>query len=351
MTIIINGTTGISGVDGSASAPALKGNDTDTGIFYPTANEVAASAGSATVWNASSSFGFKNRLINGDMGIWQRGTSGFTSGQYGADRWVVINNTSASQNSDVPSSAFSFSFDFANSSASFPLIAQRIESANCQDLVGQQVTVSAWAKNISGTSNLFFELNYANAKDNFSAITQIQTVTVSASPSASWTYYSATFNALPSQVANGLEVRIVRNNVSAAQTRVTGVQLERGTVATSFDHLSYGTELALCQRYCEIVKMTGMTGTAGDGNKIGVAQPYKVTKRATPTLTITNATAGNYNMFRPGVEAVITSPTIVVSYGDADVFMIELGTFSGLTNNNSWTGRYNAGTFLTSAEL
>jgi hypothetical protein len=138
---------------------------------------------------------------------------------------------------------------------------------------------------------------------------------------------------------------------SGATFYITGVQLETGSVATPFERRPFGTELALCQRYCEVVRMTGMTGTAGDGNKIAMAQPYKVTKRASPTLTITNATAVNYNVFRPGVEATITSPTIVVSNGDADAFLIELGTFSGLTNNDSWTGRYNAGAFLASAEL
>ena len=35
MSVIINGTTGISGVDGSASTPAVQGTDTNTGIFYP----------------------------------------------------------------------------------------------------------------------------------------------------------------------------------------------------------------------------------------------------------------------------------------------------------------------------
>ena len=42
--------------------------------------------------------------------------------------------------------------------------------------------------------------------------------------------------------------------------RFTGVQLEVGTVATSFDFRSYGTELALCQRYLPCFNTTGTTG-------------------------------------------------------------------------------------------
>ena len=36
MALAINGTTGISGVDGSASAPALQGSDSNTGVSFGT---------------------------------------------------------------------------------------------------------------------------------------------------------------------------------------------------------------------------------------------------------------------------------------------------------------------------
>jgi hypothetical protein len=45
MTIIINGDTGVSGVDGSASTPALQGNDTNTGIAFPAADTVTVATG------------------------------------------------------------------------------------------------------------------------------------------------------------------------------------------------------------------------------------------------------------------------------------------------------------------
>lgn len=44
MAVVINGTTGISGVDGSAGTPALQGTDTNTGITYPAANVIGFSA-------------------------------------------------------------------------------------------------------------------------------------------------------------------------------------------------------------------------------------------------------------------------------------------------------------------
>ena len=53
MTITINGTTGIAGVDGTAATPALQGNDTDTGIYYGT-NLVYMSAGGAQKFQVNS---------------------------------------------------------------------------------------------------------------------------------------------------------------------------------------------------------------------------------------------------------------------------------------------------------
>jgi hypothetical protein len=45
MSVVIDGTTGISGADGSAATPALRGDDPDTGVFFPTANAVSLSTG------------------------------------------------------------------------------------------------------------------------------------------------------------------------------------------------------------------------------------------------------------------------------------------------------------------
>ena len=58
MSVTINGTTGIAGVDGSASTPAYQGNDTNTGIFFPAADTIAFGEGGAEVarFNADAQF-------------------------------------------------------------------------------------------------------------------------------------------------------------------------------------------------------------------------------------------------------------------------------------------------------
>jgi hypothetical protein len=60
MPVVINGTTGISGVDGSASTPAVQGTDTNTGIFYPAADTIAFAEGGAEAMRIDS---------DGDVGI------------------------------------------------------------------------------------------------------------------------------------------------------------------------------------------------------------------------------------------------------------------------------------------
>jgi len=69
MAIVIDGTTGISGVDGSASAPALEGSDTNTGIFFPAADTVAIASNGT------------NRLQIGPAGQWGIGATYGSSGE------------------------------------------------------------------------------------------------------------------------------------------------------------------------------------------------------------------------------------------------------------------------------
>jgi hypothetical protein len=55
MTVTINGTSGIAGVDGSAGTPAIQGGDTNTGMFFPAADTIAFSEGGTEVMRIDSS--------------------------------------------------------------------------------------------------------------------------------------------------------------------------------------------------------------------------------------------------------------------------------------------------------
>ncbi len=237
--------------------------------------------------------GFKNRLINGSMAIWQRGTSSTTNGAYAtADRWLQAVGTSAtwSRSTDVPSG---FQYSMSVAGTNYPQIIQRIESVNCIDLAGQQVTFSLWVKQTSGAgaNSMVAYLQYANATDNWATSTTITGSVLSFSATTGWAQYSLTVPALPSQAANGVQIIIYANTASSATFLTTGVQLEKGVTATSFDYRPYTTELQLCQRYY-FFQNSMLIGTYDYVvYKLNYQVVMPVSMRVAPTFTVTSTSS------------------------------------------------------------
>lgn len=93
MTVVINGTTGVSGVDGSAGTPAVQGTDTNTGEFFPAADTIAWTTGGSERMRVDSS---------GNVGI---GTN--SPGQR-----LQISNTSSSGFAAIRLAADARTYDF-----------------------------------------------------------------------------------------------------------------------------------------------------------------------------------------------------------------------------------------------
>lgn len=93
MTLVLNGTTGIAGVDGSAATPAVQGADTNTGMFFPAADQVGLAAGGSQVLlvNASGSTITGTESVSGNLSF----NSGYGSAAvaYGCRAWVNFNGT------------------------------------------------------------------------------------------------------------------------------------------------------------------------------------------------------------------------------------------------------------------
>lgn len=221
-----------------------------------------SSASTGLRWQSNFAAG-KNKIINGDFGIWQRGTS-FNPSATGffmfADRWrsytYAASATTASQQTFTPGSAPVAGYEgtyFARvlSTNTFAYFSYNgIE--NVRTLAGQTVTLSYWAKSASGQT-----LNEVQVAQYFgsSGSTVVNTNLTAPTITTSWARYTHTFTmpSISGKTISGGNDGIFINIKGAINNAldIWGVQLEAGDTATAFQTAT-GTlagELAACQRY------------------------------------------------------------------------------------------------------
>ena len=320
---------------------------------------------SSSGWN-----GMRNRIINGDMKIAQRGTAAVTSSsgaQYPVDRFFVIKDTAttavmtAQQDSSAPA-GFVNSVKLTTTTAQAVLAAtdyhryaQQIEGLNVADLGwgtanAKSVTLSFWVRSsLTGTFGGSLGNSAWNRTHPFTYTISVadtweyKTVTIPGDTSGTWlstngiglrvdfglgvgTTYSGTAGAW----AGALYISATgATNVSGtlnATWFITGVQLERGSTASSFEYRSYGSELALCQRYfwktfaaatapaqnvsaSNVIFVGGVNGNVN--TKVGT-YPCPVQMRADPTVVTFNPYAANASWRVPATSTDIV-PTITAT--------------------------------------
>jgi hypothetical protein len=290
----------------------------------------------------------KNRIINGAMVIDQRnaGASVTVNGAgnfFTVDRWVTQGQGTdgvftAQQVSDAPT-GFTNSLkltvttvDSSIGSTQYYFLQQRIEGYNVYDLGfgaagASAVTLSFWVKSsITGTfggslSNNDVSRSYTFTYTINSANTwEYKTVTIPGDTTGTWikdnglglrvywnigagSSYTASSNSWASQWAfnaTGGQNLIATNG---ATLNITGVQLEKGSTATSFDYRPYGTELALCQRYYQ---QSGFGyGASVNTSLVSLNFSFPVVFRASPAYTLLNGTNALIQM--AGVSVTVTS--------------------------------------------
>jgi hypothetical protein len=209
----------------------------------------------------------KNKIINGDMGIWQRGTSfsNPASGYSAADRWRVSNLTNPttktiSRETFTPGTApvagyesqfFMRSTLTTKGSSTGSRFQQRIEDV--RTFAGQTATLSFWVKTDANRTNNVEVTQYFGIGGS-ADVTVLSSTNFSST--TAWTRFSFTLT-VPSisgkTLANGnfLVITIGQENTDGCVFDIWGVQLEAGSVATAFQTAT-GTiqgELAACQRY------------------------------------------------------------------------------------------------------
>ena len=275
----------------------------------------------------------KNKIINGDFGIWQRGTTftNLSANALSADRWTVqtSNNTI-----DVTQSTFTvgtapvagyegqyYATVASEATDTDPRFRQKIEDV--RTFAGQTITVSFWAKSTVTTD----ALRYVRIVQNFGSggSATVNTDSAAITLTSSWARYSVTLT-VPSISGKTIGTTSftsvdISMKASTAQTLdVWGVQAEAGSTATPFQTAT-GTkqgELAACQRYYYRWEPSA-TALIGSGfcvstSSVSALIDFPVIMRTAPTALEQSGTAGDYSVFTAGGATVCTS---VATFGNA----------------------------------
>ena len=331
---------------------------------------------------------FKNRIINGAMVINQRalGTVTVNSTVYTTDRWQA-NQTAAGKysvaNSTTAPAGFTNSFlatslsAYSVGSSDIFFFQQNIEGFNTADLMwgtaqAKTICLSFWVRSsLTGTFGGALANSAHNRSYPFSYTISVadtweqKLITVTGDTTGTW----LTDNGIGIQVIFGLGGGSTRSGTAGswqastlytatgatsvvgtngATFYITGVQLEVGSTATSFDYRPYGTELALCQRYYYL-------HASGNGTPVGNAANFSSTSfygilqfpvqmRIAPTISITSGT--DYylhyrNSSSDGVNSLSqqgSSPTAFTFFNNTQV--------SGTGGNGGWVECGNAASFV-----
>jgi hypothetical protein len=308
-------------------------------------------------FNSDSSFGFKNRIINGAMVIDQRNAGAsvtISSDVYTLDRWQAIQSQASKytvqQNAGSVTPPVGFTnYLGATSSAATSLgasdyffIQHQIEGFNVADLGfgtanAKTITLSFQVySSLTGT----FGGSLANASGNRSypftyTVASANTwttisLTVAGDTTGTWvtnngsglklrfglgvgTTFSGTGNAWAGSNFFSATGATSVVGTSGATFYITGVQLEVGSTATSFDYLDYGRSLIQCQRYF-VRLINGNTQELGSGWNYNSSQLSgllyaPVSMRATPSIIASSGT-DYYIFYRDNAGDTFNSLTI-----------------------------------------
>lgn len=247
-----------------------------------TADKLANNAVVQSFGNNSGPFNFRNKIINGNFDIWQRGNT-FNNisllNVFTADRWQSRTNATGSivrqpftlGQTEVPNEPTYYLRYTKTTTTDYATLTQRIEDV--RTLAGKRATLSFYARasapvvtsfrlgQVFGTGGSgFFNWNGTPAQVNVTT---------------TWTRYVVTFD-LPSIAGrtigpnNCLELIFLPGDTNNSWTGfwdIAQVQLEEGTVATPFEQRPMAIEQTLCERYYEkSYAIDIVPGTAGTGS-------------------------------------------------------------------------------------
>jgi hypothetical protein len=319
-------------------------------------------------------YGFKNRIINGAMVIDQRNAGASvtpSNGIYTLDRFGSLQTTASKYSVQQNAGSVTLPTGFANylgctSLSSFSVGAGDV-FGQFQAIEGYNIADLAWGTANAATVTLSFRV-YSSLTGTFggslqnSGSTRSYPFTYSVPVANTWTTVSVTVAGDTSGTwlkTNGQGIVIVFGlgvgstysgtagawagtayysatgatsvvGTNGATFYITGVQLEKGSTATSFDYRPYGTELQLCQRYAYPIR-GGFSGFGNGTTVVDAAVNFPVEMRSVPTVTqgtLVYAAYGTGGSFAQSSN-LNSLPTFYTQNGCT----LRFSNFTGLTNN------------------
>jgi hypothetical protein len=317
-----------------------------------------AEANARFVQNTNTVAAGKNAIINGGFDVWQRGTSFIGAGyNYTADRFLCFRASFAAGMTITRQASAQEGFQYAlrtqrdsgNTSTLGLSTIYALETVNSLQFAGKTVTVSFYARagaNYSGgayTCAVFSGTGTDQATVNLGSWTNSATIgATNATLTTTFQRFSFSFTVGSTATQLGFNLGWTPTGTAGANdwVEVTGIQLELGSVATTFTRTggTIANELAACQRYYQRFNCDGSNfayfghGAAQNSGSAFIIVTLKETMRVAPT-SLDLSTLTNYFAENSGVTSVtnLTSITLPANVSTKDLAMLQVDKTSSFT--------------------
>ena len=374
----------------AATAYGISGSPTLSGITSVSTTNLTVNG---NAYPSAGSLSNRNVIINGAMEIAQRGTSALTvSGSYPVDRFYISHNSdgafSTVRDSESPN-GFTYSTKVTTTTADASLtgsqrllFVQTLEGQNVSFLdfgsaSAKSITLSFWVRSsvigtfsgsiANGVANRAYPFDYnISSADTW----EYKTITIPGDTTGTW----ATDNSTGMQLIFSLGIASGYAGTAGAWVGsqlwgstsgtanilgtlnatwyITGVQLEVGSVATPFEHRSYGDELARCQRYYQVITGWGFVIASSSTTEVRTGIRYSPPMRDVPSFSLSKALKLN----SPGSSETSQSSAAVSITGQSGSStqygaILSFSNFSGLTSQQAYLAPWDNTQLFASAEL
>jgi hypothetical protein len=301
-------------------------------------------------WNAGN---YVNAVYNSSFDIWQRGTSFVPAAyNYGADRWSIerAGSVTGSTVSRQAAGLDGFRYcariqrDSGNTSVAGITILQTLETSDAIEFAGKTVTFSFYGRkgaNYSDAgSDILVNIPYGTGTDQplqsftgFAFAAQENKVLTT-----TWQRFTMTFSVPSTATEIGYYFAFTPVGTAGAADyfEITGVQLEVGSVATTYQrqNATIQGELAACQRYFYRYNAAATTGPLGVGSYYGSTTlvlpiQMKQTMRTAPSATFNNPT--NFTAYSNGAARAATGMSLDIA--NTDVYSVTITTSAATAGN------------------